>query len=234
MVDCCSKSVSPAIRDEQARQAVPRRGRCGPKGHPDTVPIKVATNSAIAPAGFTGRGCILRNASEAAGPKESMPRFGILCNHPAPLRRLAVSGLRPWDITAQSFALPTAAPPGHSRPVEPPTSSWACSSRTPTGDLLWEARFSVLVGRILRATDGRMTWKRVFSTPANRLDGVFFLDANTGTAVGDFGTILHTADGGDTWAAQSSGTTLSLRSVSFVDTPLHLERQSLVCVFHRR
>ena len=39
------------------------------------------------------------------------------------------------------------------------------------------------------------------------LYGVSFTDANNGTAVGDYGTILRTTNGGTTWTSQSSGTT---------------------------
>jgi len=46
---------------------------------------------------------------------------------------------------------------------------------------------------------------------------VSFVDANTGTAVGDFGTILRTTDGGATWTLQISGTTNNLWGVSLVD-----------------
>ncbi len=51
----------------------------------------------------------------------------------------------------------------------------------------------------------------------NPLNRVSFVDANTGTAVGDFGTILRTTDGGATWTPQTSGTTNSLRGLSFVN-----------------
>jgi photosystem II stability/assembly factor-like uncharacterized protein len=51
----------------------------------------------------------------------------------------------------------------------------------------------------------------------NRLESVSFMDAITGTAVGDNGTILRTTDGGVTWKAQSSGTTNSLWAVTFMD-----------------
>jgi photosystem II stability/assembly factor-like uncharacterized protein len=44
-----------------------------------------------------------------------------------------------------------------------------------------------------------------------------FTDANTGTVVGDSGTILRTTNGGATWVAQSSRTTISLLGVSFTD-----------------
>ena len=52
------------------------------------------------------------------------------------------------------------------------------------------------------------------------LSGVSFTDANTGTAVGDHGTILRTTNGGASWTAQSSGTTNWLMaSLSPMPTP---------------
>lgn len=51
----------------------------------------------------------------------------------------------------------------------------------------------------------------------NMLNDVFFFNANTGTAVGMGGTILHTIDGGLTWICQSSGITNDLNGVFFVD-----------------
>ncbi|XZE51335.1 WD40/YVTN/BNR-like repeat-containing protein [Planctomycetaceae bacterium SH139] len=57
--------------------------------------------------------------------------------------------------------------------------------------------------------------------PASRLDDaglwdVQFLDPDQGWAVGDLGVILVTRDGGDNWRPQSSGTSASLRAVSFL------------------
>src|SRR5262249_27097886 len=51
------------------------------------------------------------------------------------------------------------------------------------------------------------------------LRGGAFVGANTGTAVGDFGTILHTITGGGpaTWTLQASGTSSHLRGLSFGD-----------------
>ncbi len=40
-------------------------------------------------------------------------------------------------------------------------------------------------------------------------------DSNTATAVGQFGTIRHTTDGGATWVGQTSGTTTDLFAVKF-------------------
>lgn len=51
------------------------------------------------------------------------------------------------------------------------------------------------------------------------LYGVSFVDARTGWAVGAFGTIVSTVDGGTTWRSQSSHTTEPLFSVDFVDAP---------------
>ncbi|MBK7632265.1 MAG: T9SS type A sorting domain-containing protein [Ignavibacteriales bacterium] len=52
----------------------------------------------------------------------------------------------------------------------------------------------------------------------NNLNSVTFTDSNTGTMVGDYGTIIHTTDGGVTFTNQMSGTTYNLRAVSFTDT----------------
>ena len=72
------------------------------------------------------------------------------------------------------------------------------------------------LGTILRTTDGGDTWTPQSSGTTNFLNGVSFVDANTGTAVGGEGTILRTTDGGDTWTPQSSGTTNALFGVSLV------------------
>ena len=58
-----------------------------------------------------------------------------------------------------------------------------------------------------------LNWRRIDVTG----EDVFFLDAQRGWAVGSRGTILATANGGATWAAQSSGTQNSLWAVHFTD-----------------
>jgi photosystem II stability/assembly factor-like uncharacterized protein len=60
-------------------------------------------------------------------------------------------------------------------------------------------------------------WYAQSSGTTERLWGVSFTDANTGTVVGWNGTILHTTDGGTTWTPQSSGTTNRLYGVYFTD-----------------
>src|SRR5206468_7281589 len=51
----------------------------------------------------------------------------------------------------------------------------------------------------------------------NNLRGASFVDANTGTVVGEYGTIVRTTDGGNSWTIQASGTTQTLWAVSFTD-----------------
>ena len=49
------------------------------------------------------------------------------------------------------------------------------------------------------------------------LRDISFTDGMTGTAVGDFGAIVRTTDGGNHWIRQMSGTTDFLVAVSFSD-----------------
>ena len=55
------------------------------------------------------------------------------------------------------------------------------------------------------------------STGGYRLNSVCFTDANTGTAVGEYGTILRTTDGGATWARRWGSTRKKLLGVDFID-----------------
>jgi photosystem II stability/assembly factor-like uncharacterized protein len=47
---------------------------------------------------------------------------------------------------------------------------------------------------------------------------ISFVDASTGWAVGQIGTIATTTDGGLTWTFQESGTTAGLYDLIFVDS----------------
>jgi photosystem II stability/assembly factor-like uncharacterized protein len=71
-------------------------------------------------------------------------------------------------------------------------------------------------GRILNTTDGGTNWKVQFTAVAP-LSDVFFLDENTGWAVGGgvAGIILNTTDGGGTWTYQLYGGVNTLTSVHF-------------------
>ena len=51
----------------------------------------------------------------------------------------------------------------------------------------------------------------------NHLRDVKFINTTTGWAVGDYGTIIRTTNGGTNWILQSSGTTNDLFGVSFID-----------------
>jgi photosystem II stability/assembly factor-like uncharacterized protein len=59
-------------------------------------------------------------------------------------------------------------------------------------------------------------WQEVLGL-VNSLNDAFFLDGQTGWAVGERGTILHTDDGGQTWRRQVSPVNADLGRVAFVD-----------------
>jgi len=69
--------------------------------------------------------------------------------------------------------------------------------------------------RLLDA-EGRWVWQNPLPQ-GNDLRNASFIDANTGTVVGFFGTIVRTTDGGESWVIQTSGTTQNLWGVSFSD-----------------
>lgn len=61
------------------------------------------------------------------------------------------------------------------------------------------------------------TWTEQNSGTEDHLNDVFFVDNQTGWAVGGNGVILATTDGGQTWDAQTVGTTDGFRTVFFLD-----------------
>ncbi|NOX65718.1 MAG: T9SS type A sorting domain-containing protein [Chlorobi bacterium] len=77
-------------------------------------------------------------------------------------------------------------------------------------------------GHILRTTDGGQTWSEYVTDDGFSLRDIFFIDKNTGWAVGGNADhyeypLLHTIDGGISWSKQSSFSSNSLRSVYFID-----------------
>lgn len=83
-------------------------------------------------------------------------------------------------------------------------------------------------GTLLTSTDGGVTWTATASGTSNDLRSVVAQTSTVTTttspitttitytvvAVGDKGTVLRSADGGSTWASQTSGTTANLLAVS--------------------
>ena len=64
--------------------------------------------------------------------------------------------------------------------------------------------------------DGGWVWQNPLPQ-GNDLEGMAFVNASHGWAVGKEGTILATTNGGATWTGQSSGTTSDLFAVDFLD-----------------
>ena len=87
------------------------------------------------------------------------------------------------------------------------TNGWVCTS----------------AGGIFKSTDGGATWNTQTNPTGLGLTSLFFVDANTGYAVGNNdgsggnAVVIKTTDGGTNWSAQTSGTTNNLTSVYFVD-----------------
>ncbi len=85
--------------------------------------------------------------------------------------------------------------------------------------LIWILFSLILCGHALsHPTEPSQDWFWQNPLPqGNTLYAVDFVNATTGTVVGEGGTILRTTDGGSSWVIQTSGTTRVLRSVSFTD-----------------
>jgi len=67
----------------------------------------------------------------------------------------------------------------------------------PTDQIGYAVGFdAALGGMVLRTDDGGLTWQAQASRTQSRLNDVFFVDALRGWAVGEAGTIIHTARGG--------------------------------------
>jgi photosystem II stability/assembly factor-like uncharacterized protein len=72
---------------------------------------------------------------------------------------------------------------------------------------------------IMKTTDGGLNWNNIFTDSSYKLRSVFFTDSWTGYAVGHYGRILKTTNGGNVWINKFSGdTTISFTSVYFPTT----------------
>ncbi len=71
----------------------------------------------------------------------------------------------------------------------------------------------------LKTEDGGLSWDTMdVSAGYGILRGVDFTNENEGWAVGEFGVILHTSNGGDSWQSQTSGTQAHLFDVDFISS----------------
>lgn len=65
-------------------------------------------------------------------------------------------------------------------------------------------------GLVILSDTGGKTWKQAARVPVSvTLTAVCFVNEKLGWAVGHGGTVLHTADGGDTWEVQANGEQLA-------------------------
>jgi photosystem II stability/assembly factor-like uncharacterized protein len=113
--------------------------------------------------------------------------------------------------------------------VDPfPGEYWQWISPSPVGDSI--ADFSVvddqvifgstLGGRIIKTSDGGATWVALGSGAVGWMTGIDFIDADTGTVVGQNnleGVILRTTDGGWTWEHQEWEQLAWMEDVDFID-----------------
>jgi photosystem II stability/assembly factor-like uncharacterized protein len=80
--------------------------------------------------------------------------------------------------------------------------------------------FSVLIftASTVHAICSSDNWCWVNPLPqGNDVNDILYVDSNTAWAVGDYGTILSTLDGGTTWMAIDSGTDADLTAIHFID-----------------
>jgi len=70
-------------------------------------------------------------------------------------------------------------------------------------------------GAVLKTTDGGTSWMAQTSHASASLNSVYFIDDNTGYAVGDGGTAIKTTDGGANWGPMTVGGTDQFNYVGF-------------------
>ena len=79
--------------------------------------------------------------------------------------------------------------------------------------------------RIFHSVDNGQTWQSVATGQSAPLHSIHFVDANHGWATGDFGNILATHDGGQSWQTQRTGAARAALLAIFAnpaDVPLEL------------
>ncbi|NTW32611.1 MAG: T9SS type A sorting domain-containing protein, partial [Bacteroidetes bacterium] len=68
---------------------------------------------------------------------------------------------------------------------------------------------------ILKTIDGGISWTSPVSGANCSINSIYFIDADTGYAVGDNGKVLKTTDSGTNWTMQTIGNNYSFKSVYF-------------------
>jgi photosystem II stability/assembly factor-like uncharacterized protein len=88
------------------------------------------------------------------------------------------------------------------RPV-PPELNFGFRAATAVGSHAWAA--SAMGGLMIHSADSGATWSSSTTNCPCPVNAIHMLNETVGWAVGELGTILHTNDGGKTWAVQRSG-----------------------------
>lgn len=72
-------------------------------------------------------------------------------------------------------------------------------------------------GRIIKTIDGGKIWNDVYNgITGDSFYGADMSDQNNLWLVGDLGVLLHTSNGGTSWIQQTTNTTNTLLSISFL------------------
>jgi len=79
------------------------------------------------------------------------------------------------------------------------------------------ARAAVCLLLVVPVMAQTASWTRETSGTLSWLHAVFFLDQNRGWAAGSRGTLLRTADGGQTWQSRPASTRDHVRDIFFID-----------------
>ncbi|RKY95132.1 MAG: hypothetical protein DRQ01_00595 [Ignavibacteriae bacterium] len=80
--------------------------------------------------------------------------------------------------------------------------------------------FYFLLPRESIAQSQREGWAKIPSPTNKTLRNLYFIDAQTGWAAGEDGTIIHTSDGGDSWIVQNSTVPSFIVDIFFINKNL--------------
>jgi hypothetical protein len=86
-----------------------------------------------------------------------------------------------------------------------------------TGGRFWAVGMDQYGGDMIASTDADGVWQMNHRVTFPPLSAVTFVGSAVGWAVGSVGTIVRTANAGQSWDAQTSGTDKQLTGVDFVD-----------------